>query len=54
MTTSNVYWLNTGDNTTTTTNNNNNKSANFMRLTYAAHCRSNHSHSAERCPRASI
>ncbi|CAF4324066.1 unnamed protein product [Rotaria socialis] len=54
MTTSNVYWLNTGDNTTTTTNNNNNKSANFMRLTYAANCRSNHSHSADRCPRALI
>ncbi|CAM2707856.1 unnamed protein product [Rotaria socialis] len=45
MPTSYTYWLNTGDN-------NNNVNANFMRLTYAATCRSRLSRSVERCPRA--
>ncbi|CAF4318316.1 unnamed protein product [Rotaria sp. Silwood2] len=45
MTTSCVYWLNTGDN-------NNNNGANFMRSTYAAKYRSHYSYSVERCPRA--
>ncbi len=40
-----MYWLNIGDN-------NNNNSANFMRSTYAAICRSHFSRSIERCPRA--
>ncbi len=46
MPTSYSFWLNTGD------NNNNNINANFMRLTYAASCRSRLSRSVERCPRA--
>ncbi len=45
MPTSYGYWLNTGDN-------NNHIDANFMRLTYAASCRSRLSRSVERCPRA--
>ncbi|CAF3746591.1 unnamed protein product [Rotaria sp. Silwood1] len=45
MTTSYIYWLNTGDD-------NNNNSANFMRSTYATKCRSHYSYSVERCPRA--
>jgi hypothetical protein len=45
MPTSYTYWLNTGDNT-------NHPNANFMRLTYAATCRSRLSRSVERCPRA--
>ncbi|CAF2399776.1 unnamed protein product [Rotaria sp. Silwood2] len=45
MPTSYTYWLNTGDN-------NNNMNASFMRLTYAATCRSRVSRSVERCPRA--
>ena len=40
-----TYWLNTGD---ATSQNN----AHFMRLTYAATCRSRLSRSVERCPRA--
>lgn len=42
--TSFVYWLNTGDD-------NHTNSANFMRSTYAAMCRSHFSHSIKRCPR---
>ncbi len=45
MPTSYTFWLNTGDN-------NNHINANFMRLTYAASCRSRLSRSVERCPRA--
>ena len=45
MPTSYSFWLNTGDN-------NNQMNANFMRLTYAASCRSRLSRSVERCPRA--
>lgn len=41
-----TYWINTGDNNNTSAN------ANFMRLTYAASCRSRLSRSVERCPRA--
>ena len=40
-----TYWINNGDN-------NNHLNANFMRLTYAATCRSRVSRSVERCPRA--
>lgn len=40
-----AYWLNTGDQP-------NVSNANFMRLTYAATCRSRCSRSVERCPRA--
>lgn len=40
-----TYWLNTGESTTQ-------NNAHFMRLTYAATCRSRLSRSVERCPRA--
>lgn len=46
MPTSYSFWLNTGDNNT------NQMNASFMRLTYAASCRSRLSRSVERCPRA--